>query len=69
MNVAQIREVMDRRPFRPFTVRLSNGATYDFREPRDFGAPKNFSSIWYFGEELGVFIDPLHIVEIIDHTA
>lgn len=69
MNAERIRELTDRHPFRPFTIRLTNGASYVFKEPREFGAPKNLSSIWYFGEDHAVYIDPLHIVEIMDRGA
>jgi hypothetical protein len=41
MQLDEIKKFVDRYPFRPFSVRLSNGASYTFRELRDFGAPKD----------------------------
>jgi hypothetical protein len=69
MNVEQIRTVAQRSPFRPFTLRLSNGARYDFKEPKNFGAPDDLHVICYFGARDMVLIDPIHIVEVLDSTA
>ena len=38
MQVADLKEVVEREPFRPFTVRLNNGAQYTFKTPRNIGA-------------------------------
>lgn len=64
MNVMAIKDVVERKPFQPFTVRL-NGAQYTFKEPRDFGAPKNYREIVFFGDSELVLIDPESITEII----
>ena len=64
MKVEDIKGVMERRPFRPFGVRLSNGAKYDFKESRDVGAPKDYHLIIYFGEKEAVLIDSDSIVEV-----
>jgi hypothetical protein len=69
MQVDQIKQVASRNPFRPFTIRLSNGTTYDFKEPRNFGAPRDMHTVFYFGENEWVLIDPVHIVELVDRTA
>lgn len=45
MKAADIRELAERQPFRPFAVRLSNGASYTFREPRQSGAPRDYRII------------------------
>jgi hypothetical protein len=66
MKVEEIRNLAERKPFRPFTVRLSNGAQYTFDEAREFGAPKDFHIIIYFGESEAVRIDTENIVEIIE---
>ena len=66
MKVAEIKGLAERRPFRPFSVRLSNGAHYLFKEARDFGAPKDYRMIFFFGRSEGVRIDTEHIVEIIE---
>ena len=65
MNTSAIKEVVERQPFQPFTVRLNNGAEYTFNEPRDFGAPRNFREIVFFGDSESVLIDPERIAEII----
>ena len=49
MKTGEIKDLVERRPFRPFTVRLTNGAQYSFKDSRDIGAPKDFRLIIYFG--------------------
>jgi hypothetical protein len=51
-------------PFRPFAVRLSNGARYEFREPKEIGAPGDFSVIFQFSANDWVMIDTESIVEV-----
>jgi len=65
MNAEIVKEVAETQPFRPFTVRLNNGKSYTFNEPRDFGAPKNYREIVFFGDANLVFIDLDSIAEII----
>jgi len=65
MNAIALKEVAEGKPFRPFTVRLTNGAEYTFSEPRDFGAPKDYREIVFFGDSELVLIDPESIAEII----
>ena len=65
MNAVAIKEVAEGRPFRPFTIRLNNGAEYTFREPRDFGAPRDYREIVFFGDTELVLIDPDSIAEIV----
>lgn len=65
MNATAIKETVEREPFRPFAVRLNNGAQYMFREPRDFGAPKDYREVFFFGDSGFVLIDSDRIVEII----
>ncbi|MCL4789538.1 MAG: hypothetical protein KJ070_22565 [Verrucomicrobia bacterium] len=60
-----IKDVVERKPFKPFTVRLNSGAQYTFKEPRDFGAPRNYREIVFFGDSELVLIDPESITEII----
>src|SRR5205823_15106444 len=38
-------------PFRPFQIRLNNGAAYQFVKPEQFGAPGNPSAIFHFGPD------------------
>ena len=66
MQFSAIKNLVERQPFRPFGVRLSNGAQYFFSEPREFGAPKDFGMIFFFGETDAVRIDTENIVEIFE---
>jgi hypothetical protein len=66
VNATDIKSLAERQPFRPFAVRLTNGSEYTFREPRDFGAPRDFHMIFYFNETEAVRIDTDSIVEIIE---
>jgi hypothetical protein len=66
MKVTEIRHLAERQPFRPFTVRLSNGAHYTFNESREFGAPRDFHIVVFFGESEVVRIDTANIAEIIE---
>ena len=65
MNAAAIKEVAERQPFRPFAVRLNNGREYTFSQPKDFGAPKDYRDIIFFGDSGFVLIDTESIAEII----
>lgn len=66
MKVREIKELIERRPFRPFAVRLNNGTRYTFREPRDVGAPRDYRLIIHFGPSESVRIDTDSITEIIE---
>lgn len=67
MKVKELKHVVDRVPFRPFTVRLNNGARYFFDSPRSLGAWRDYSVIMYFAKPNGsVRIDSESIVEIIE---
>jgi hypothetical protein len=66
MEPSQLKACAERQPFRPFGVRLSNGAQYTFNEPREFGAPKERHIIFFFGGTEAVRIDTENIVEIIE---
>ena len=66
MKTAEIKRLAERQPSRPFAVRLSNEARYAFNEPRDFGAPKDYHMIFFFGESESARIDTDNIVEIIE---
>lgn len=41
MNVETIREWLNRRPFEPFELRLSDGETYQVRHPENMALGKN----------------------------
>lgn len=64
MKVQEIQKFAERQPFRPFAIRLNNGAQYTFNDPREIGAPRNYREILYFGESDWVFIDTDSITEI-----
>ena len=66
MKLKDIKLRVERRPFRPFGVRLNNGEQYLFMEPRDVGAPKDYHSIVHFGEDEVTTMDTDSIVEIIE---
>ncbi len=65
MKAADLKAVAEREPFHPFTVRLTNGAQYTFSHPRNFGAPKNYSVIFHFGNSQWVMVDRDTIAEVI----
>lgn len=66
MQVADIRDLIERSPFRPFLVRLTNGAEYAFLNRADLGAPKDCHMIFHFGESQAVRIDTSSIVEVVE---
>ncbi len=66
MKVTEIKQLVERQPFRPFTVRLNNGAQYTFATPRDLGAPKDYHVVVYFGESQHMSINTESITEIIE---
>ena len=66
MKTAELKRVAKRDPFRPFGIRLSNGARYFFNSEREFGAPKDFHTIVLFRQRDMVVIDTENIVEIFE---
>ena len=66
MKIVEVKSLVERQPFRQFAVRLSNGAQYTFREPRDVGATKDYHILVFFGKSEAVRIDSESIVEIIE---
>jgi hypothetical protein len=66
MKVREIKSLVERQPFRPFSIRLTNGAQYTFDEPRAIGAPRDYHLIIYFGKDEAVRIDTDSIVEIME---
>ena len=63
---AEVVKLPERQPFRPFSVRLVNGARYTFKKAREFGAPKDYHIIFFFGESEAVRIDTDSIVKVIE---
>jgi len=66
MKTAELKRIAQRRPFRPFAVRLSNGARYISNDERNFGAPKDFHVIVFFGQKDIVVIDTENIVKVFE---
>ncbi|MGA2660002.1 MAG: hypothetical protein ABSH34_21075 [Verrucomicrobiota bacterium] len=65
MKGADVKDLVERQPFRPFTVRVNNGTQYTFSEPRNFGAPEDYHVIVFFGKSELVLIDTASIREIV----
>lgn len=63
--MVDIKAVTERQPFRPCSVRLSNGARYTFQEPHHLGAPRNYHGIFYFGDTDRVLRATENTVEIV----
>jgi hypothetical protein len=59
MNTIELADVLERSPFRPFTLRLLNGATYEVRRPRDVGAPGDLRALYWFESD-----PPFRVVRI-----
>jgi hypothetical protein len=66
MQAADLKEVFEKNPFRPFAIRLNNGAQYTFASEKEFGATKQYNMIFHFGERSAARIDADSIVEIIE---
>jgi len=66
MDATAVKDVVERQPFRPFAVRLSDGRQYTFRTPRDLGAPRSYREIFRFGDSEWVLIDVENIMEIVE---
>jgi len=66
MKTAEIKSLVEREPFRPFAIRLNNGAQYTFKGSKDVGATKDYHMIFWFGKTEAVRIDSDSIVEIIE---
>ena len=65
MKVQEIHKLVVREPFRPFAIRLNNGAKYNFKTARDLGAAKDGHLLFYFADSGDVvLIDAESIVEV-----
>ena len=65
MQIEDIKKVAEREPFRPFTLRMNNGAKYVFEKPRNFGAPEDYHVIMFFGETDWAMLDADSIAEVV----
>lgn len=67
MQVVEIQKTVEREPFRPFAVRLNNGARYDFPTRKFLGASQDFAMLFHFGNDgVNTRIDADSITEIIE---
>ena len=65
MRIQELEKLAEREPFRPFSVRLNNGAKYHFKTRRDLGAAKDGHLLFYFADSGDVvFIDADSIAEV-----
>ncbi len=65
MKLTELKPILERDPFRPFGLRLSNGVKYEFVERRDLGIPRKVTdTLFYFGEAGWALIDIENIVEV-----
>ena len=67
MNSDTIREMLQRRPFEPLCLRLSNGESYEIRHPECAVIGKNKVLVNYPNEDRFVFVALIHVnsVEIL----
>jgi hypothetical protein len=67
MKLRELQPILDRDPFRPFGVRLSNGVSYMFLEPRNLGAPQKIrDTLFWFGTREWALIDVENITEVFE---
>jgi len=65
MRVQELEKLVERDPFRPFSIRLTNGAKYHFKIRRDLGAAKDGHLLFYFADSGDVvFIDADSVAEV-----
>jgi len=67
MKTVEIQNLIEREPFRPFSIRLSNGILYSFYQPREVGAPGDYHILVFFDQTRAIRIDTENIVKIIEH--
>jgi hypothetical protein len=67
MNSDTIREMLQRRPFEPLCLRLSNGESHEIRHPECAVIGKNKVLVYYPNEDRFVFVALIHVdsVEIL----
>jgi hypothetical protein len=66
MQASDFKDSIQRSPFRPFSIRLTNGAEYSFEHRDDLGATKDCHMLFHFGENQAVRIDASSIVEVVE---
>jgi hypothetical protein len=61
MNADTIREMVQRRPFEPFRLRLSNGETHEVRHPEFAVVGKSKVLVYYPEQDRFVFVALIHV--------
>jgi hypothetical protein len=61
MNMGTAREWLDRRPFEPFVLRLSNGEAYEVRHPENVAVGKNRLAIVFPESDRFVHVSLVYI--------
>lgn len=64
MNMETLREWLDRRPFEPFALRLSNGETHEVRHPENVAIGKTRLVIVYPEADRFVHVSLIHVNSI-----
>src|SRR5437868_15231612 len=64
MTTTEIRELLDRDPFKPFRVQLSSGKHYDIRDPLAVAVMRNQLFVTLPDGERWVFVPYLHIAAV-----
>ena len=64
MNMDTIREWLNRQPFEPFVLRLSNGESHEVRHPENVAIGKNRLALVYPGEDRFVHVSLIHVNSI-----
>jgi leucyl aminopeptidase (aminopeptidase T) len=64
MNADAVREWLNRQPFEPFELRLSNGEVYQVRHPENIAIGKNRIAVVDPGADRFVHIALVHINSI-----
>ncbi len=61
MNMETIRDWLNRRPFEPFVIRLSNGESYDVRHPENVILMKTRLIVGYPEADRAVHVALIHV--------
>ena len=70
MNAESLREMIQRRPFEPFCLRLSNGETHEVRHPECLLVTKTKVIVYYPDDDRTVHLSLIHVnaVETLQST-
>jgi hypothetical protein len=65
MDAAQMTQIMNRTPFMPFEIHLSDGATIRVEHPYDIAAPPESGDCLIFEDKVWRFVAYRNITEVI----